>query len=72
MTGFICGPRIYEYKGVTIELSYSGPWPINKRGEPYQRLPHDVSLALDEFIKMGDEESEKYRTGGGCQRFGNE
>ena len=72
MKGYICGPRIYEYKGVIIEISHAGPWPINKRGEPYKRMPVAVAAIFDEFWKLPEEEQAKYRTGGGCQRFGNE
>jgi len=72
MTGYICGPRIYEYKGVTIEASYSGPWPVNKAGSPYKRLPAAVAVVFDEFWHLPEAEQDTYRTGGGCQRFGNE
>lgn len=73
MTGYICGPRIYEYKGVTIELpSIGGAWPINKKGEPYQRIPRGVEAIVDEFLGLPEDEQAKYRTGGGCQRIGNE
>jgi hypothetical protein len=71
MTGFICGPRIYEYKGVTIEMpAYSGPWPVNKKGEPYRRLPRGVYAIVEEFWSLSEEDQAKYRTGGGCERFG--
>jgi hypothetical protein len=73
MTGFICGPRIYEYKGVTIEIpGIGGLCACNKKGEPYLRYPKRVSAAIDEFWSLPEEDQAKYRTCGGCQRFGNE
>ena len=34
ITGIICSPRVYEFKGWTFEVnSASGPWPLRKDGE---------------------------------------
>ncbi len=68
MTGFICGPGIYEYKGITIELGgIGGPWPINKKGNPYERIPKKVDEIVREWCTLDKEEQNKYRIGGGCQ-----
>ena len=73
MTGYICGPRIYEYRGIIIELpGGGGPWPLNKSGNAYQRVPGYVVDIVNDFWSLSEEDQEKYRTGGGCQRFGNE
>ena len=73
MTGFICGPKTYKYKGLRIELSYiGGLTACNKKWEPYLRYPRGVADLLDEFWGLSEEDQAKYRTGGGCQRFGDE
>jgi len=73
MKGYICGPKVYEYKGMRIELSYiGGPVACNKKGEPYLRYPRNVAELLDEFWKLSEEQQNTYRTGGGCQRFGHD
>lgn len=70
MTGYICGPKLYEYKGVTIELSGTGgPWASNRNGDPYKRLPAKVKQAIDEWIGLPEVEQDTYRAGGGCQQL---
>jgi hypothetical protein len=67
---YICGPRLYEYNGVIIEMSAcSGPWASNRNGDPYQRLPAKVKKAIDEWWMLPEEEQNKYRVGGGCVRL---
>jgi hypothetical protein len=71
MTGYICGPRIYEYKGVTIEMTnIGGPCATKKNGDPYVRMPRRIEIIILEFWGLPDEEQARYRTGSGCQRFG--
>ena len=73
MMGFICGPKVYEYRGIIIELPGSGgPCPVNKSGNPYQRVPGYVADIVNDFWSLSEEDQAKYRTGGGCQRFGDE
>ena len=68
MTGYICGPRLYKYDGVTIEESGTGgPWPVRGNGDPYQRVPRRVALVLDNFCDLTDVEREAYRVSGGCR-----
>ncbi len=70
MTGFICSTPVYEYKGWLFEgHDYLGAWPLTKDGEPRKRAGDvfwNVFYAWDSLPK---DEREKYRVGGGCQRF---
>ena len=67
MTGFICGPRRYEFQGVTIEVpGIGGPCAIKANGDFYIRMPAHVSTALDAFCELSNEDAELYRVGGGC------
>lgn len=65
--GYICSPKLYEYKGVVIEYTYSGPCPLTKRGTPRQRWTKDLVALVTEFDHLPNRED--YRVGGGCQRF---
>jgi hypothetical protein len=68
--GWLCGPRIYEYKGVEFEVhSYCGPCPLRKDGSPKVRIPKTFWPLYEEFDKLSKEEKKKYHLGGGCQRF---
>ena len=67
MTGFLCGPKVYEYKGWLFEMSYSGPWPLKKDGTPRERAGNKFWNMYKEFDKLPDKES--YRVGGGCIRM---
>jgi len=70
MTGFICGPRLYEYDGLTIDIpGIGGPCPVKSNGEPYQRCPRGIAETMDRFCALSDEERETYRVGGGCRRI---
>ena len=69
ISGFVCGPRIYEYDGWLFEYSQSnGPWPIKNDGEPRVKAGTAFFEMFDRFLKLEDKES--YRVGGGCERIG--
>lgn len=68
--GWICGPRIYEYKGVEFEVhAWCGPCPLKKNGDPKIRIPKSFWTLWEEFSKLPKDEQEKFRLGGGCVRF---
>ena len=68
MTGYICSPPIYEYKGVTFEFGMSsGPWPIRKDGELFKRVGPKFWDLFEAWHAEPDPEI--YRIGGGCQRI---
>lgn len=69
ITGIICSPRLYEYKGWTFEFGYSGPWPLRKDGELRKRAGRKFWRAWDEFEALTTEQQEACRIGGGCMRF---
>lgn len=65
-TGFLCGPRLYEYDGWLFEKSASnGPWPLTKDMEPRKRAGKAFWAMIDRFCDERDRE--KFRVGGGCQ-----
>lgn len=65
VTGYLCGPRVYEYKCVVFEVSgYAGPWPLRKDGEPKKRAGDKFYSLYAEWDALPDKES--YRVGGGC------
>ncbi|WP_143305514.1 hypothetical protein [Marispirochaeta aestuarii] len=69
MSGFMCFATIYEFNGWTFEYGYGGPWPIRKDGELYKRRGEKFLNDIAGFLKLSDEEKQKYKVGGGCQRF---
>ena len=70
MTGFVCGPRIYTYKGWTFEVpGWGGPWPLRKDGELRKRAGDVFWRVWAEWSALPDDEKKKTRVGGGCVRF---
>jgi hypothetical protein len=67
--GFLCGPRIYEYNGMTFEYGPTICWPLRKDGEPRARAGAKFYDHIDGFFKLSDDEKETYRVGGGCRSF---
>lgn len=67
--GFLCGPRIYEYKGWSFEYGMTGAWPLRKDGEPRARAGRKFYAMIGEFFALTEEEKAEYRTGGGCRQF---
>ncbi len=68
MQGFICGNKIYQYKGWLFEYSMcSGPWPLKKDGELRKR----AGRVFYDIIQQWENEPDKevYRVGGGCVGF---
>ena len=64
---YLCSPGRYEFRGAHIEMSgIGGPWAVKGSGDPYIRLPRDVSDALYLFCQLSEEDWEQYRVGGGC------
>lgn len=69
-TGWICGPKIYEYAGWIFEESQTGaPWPLKKDGELRARAGRKFYRDIEPFCDMSNEEKKRYRVGGGCQAF---
>lgn len=69
-TGFVCQPIIYEFKGWTFELTHhSGPWPLNKDGDPRECAGRTFYKMYDEFSKLTEEGQDVCRIGSGCQRI---
>jgi len=65
--GWICGPKIYEYKNWMFEESYmSGPWPLKKDGEPRKRAGKKFWDVWTQFNKLTDKQKRKYKLSGGC------
>ena len=65
--GYLCSPRVYEYKGLTFEVpAYSPPWPLKKNGDPRKRMGLITWRIIEEWGKLPPKKQEKYRVGGGC------
>jgi len=63
----LCGPRSYEFEGVSFEVSnYGGPWPLKKNGDPKKRAGRRFYAFYARFEALAPDEQEKHRTGGGC------
>lgn len=70
MTGIICSPKLYEYKGVVFEVhSYCGPHPLKRNMEPRKIIPKSFWVLWKEFDSLPEIEQEYYRIGGGCIRI---
>ena len=67
VTGFVCGPRLYEYGGWFFEFGPGGYWPLKNDGDLRKRAGAVFYAMLGEFIKLSDTEREEYRVGGGCR-----
>lgn len=59
-------PKSYTFNGVDFEMTYSGPWPLKKDGDPKARAGRGFYKRIKDWCKMTDADREKYRTGGGC------
>ena len=69
ITGFLCGPRLYEYGGWAFEWgAHNGPWPHRKDGELRARAGRKFWKMIDRFEKEPNREF--FRAGGGCQAIG--
>lgn len=71
LTGYLCSPRRYQYAGWWFEMTYCGPWPLKKSGEPYTRVPNAFWSAWDKFQALTPDKQREYCIGGGCVRLGN-
>ena len=70
LSGFICGPVIYEYTGWVFEFGYyTGPWPLTKDWLPRKRAGDKFHRVFSEWYDLGESKREQYRVGGGCQPF---
>lgn len=70
ITGIICSPRVYEFKGWTFEVSSaSGPWPLRRDGELRARAGRVFWKVYSEWEDLSDDEKQRTRVGGGCVRF---
>jgi len=68
--GWLCGPKVYDFDGVTFEFSpMIGPWPLKKNGDPKKSAGEKFYAFYNRFSSMTTEEQEKYRVGGGCVRI---
>jgi hypothetical protein len=70
LSGFLCGPRVYEYKDVIFEIpGIGGPCPLKKNGDPKVSPVKGFFKLMDEFYALPENEREEYRIGGGCIQF---
>lgn len=70
MSGFVCGPKVYRYKGILFEYhSYFGPWPLNKNYQPRARAGKKFFDLVKEFDKLSERQKERCFLGGGCIRI---
>ena len=68
--GWVCGPRTYKFENWLFEVSaWSGPWPITKEGDPRKKAGRQFWSVIKKFDKLPKDKKERYRIGGGCQRF---
>jgi hypothetical protein len=68
MIAHICGPRVYEYEGVTFEVpSYASPMPLKKNGDPYARAGKKFYDMYRRFEALPKDVQETHRVGGGCR-----
>ena len=66
-TGFLCGPRLYEFEGWFFEESAcNGPWPLLKNGEPRKRAGRKFWQMWKRFAAV---DKRQYCVGGGCQEI---
>jgi len=69
-TGWLCGPKLYEYGGWFFEVHGSGhPWPLKKDGELRKRAGNVFYGMYHKFSRLSKDEQRSYRVGGGCVRF---
>jgi len=67
MSGFLCGPRLYEFGGWVFEdNACSGPWPLKKDGDCRKTAGRKFYKIYDKFNSLSKDEKRKYRVGGGC------
>lgn len=71
MTIHLCMGKLYEYNGISFEVSITGqPWPLKLDGDPKKRAGRMFYDKIGPWLKMTDAERGKYRVGGGCQTIG--
>ena len=58
-------PKAYTFAGVNFEMTYCGPWPIKRNGDPKKRAGRRFYRRIEDWIAMSDADREIYRTGGG-------
>lgn len=61
----VCSHDTVKRDGVIFETRPIGPrfWPLKKNGEPYERIPERLHLAMDELCAMPDDEFNLIRYG---------
>ena len=70
ITGIVCSPRVYSYKGWTFEVSSAPvPWPLRKDGELRARAGNVFWRIYSGWEGLPDDEKQRTRVGGGCVRF---
>jgi len=66
---YMCGARIYKYGKWTFEYGMAEFSPLTKTGDPYKRIPNKFYTDLKVWLDMNEDDQEKYRIGGGCERL---
>lgn len=71
-TGYLCGPRLYEFEGWFFEDAKftGGPWPLKKDGELRKCAGRKFYSIYRRFSELPKSEQETYRVGGGCVSLG--
>jgi hypothetical protein len=68
---WMCSARQYRFEGWLFEDAgmAHGPWPLKKNGDPREKAGRKFYKMWGRFDKLSKAEKEKYRVGGGCERF---
>ena len=70
MYGFICSDPIYQYKNIYfLHHDWFGMTKLNKDLKGSKRTGRVFLEKYHEWLKLEDDEKEKYRIGGGCVPF---
>jgi len=71
ISGFICGPTIYEYKGWLFEYGPVMVWPLRKDWSLRLRAGRRFWEMIGEFERLPDNNKSECRVVGGCQSIMN-
>ncbi len=68
--GFICGPRIYKFRGWLFEVhAQCGPWPLKNDLSLRATAGRKFWALWDDWCQLSNKDQEQHRIGGGCERF---
>ena len=67
ITGYFCGPGLYEFEGWFFEYGPCGPWPLRKDGEPFKRAGRKFWDMFTRWSMLTEKQRAATKVGGGCQ-----